>query len=168
MCSLQQFRIYIPIHGSGARRLIPFPSGSVTRTGTNPTFWRIKSPGQVTALLDWECAGFKPLWSDGFQRLWFNDDLRRFICRIYHPESCGGDESAAKVRIRVFFRTELHRSEPDLFAACLGGVEMQCLVDSSADDEWECNETLHWLCNYDYEKCWNTARHGPFPWDYEK
>jgi len=71
--------------------------------------------GAITGIIDWESAGFRPLWTDICGVGWFGEDPQRFIIGADDPGNFDEDNDPEDVALRAFFRTELHKRNPDLF-----------------------------------------------------
>ncbi|KAF9480949.1 hypothetical protein BDN70DRAFT_856012 [Pholiota conissans] len=124
--------------------------------------------GAITGIIDWEAAGFRPLWTSLYGVGWFDEDSHRFI------STAGGDDPAPSnfaddtpedTKLRAFFRRELYRRNPDLFASFLGGIEMRAVMSAAADDPRPIGESDIFLRDYHDMGCWNVDRRGPFPWN---
>lgn len=79
--------------------------------------------GEITGIIDWECAGFRPWWTDVAGVGWFEEDGERFLFGADRPNNFADDDSNSAC-LRAFFRTELHKRNPDLFSCFL--VEWRC------------------------------------------
>jgi hypothetical protein len=78
--------------------------------------------GEITAILDWEAADFRPLWAEVCGVGWFEEDCERFIIGSSDPGNFEDDSDPEDVQLRAFFRTELHRRNPKLFSCFLGAT----------------------------------------------
>jgi len=126
------------------------------------------STGKITGIIDWECAGFRPWWTDVAGVGWLEEDRERFIFGEDGPNNFASDESLNSVldhRLRAFFRTELHKRNPDLFSCFLGGVEMRALLHAATDQPKPVGKSRIFLTLYEETGCWDESRRGPFPFD---
>ncbi|KAE9399848.1 hypothetical protein BT96DRAFT_993646 [Gymnopus androsaceus JB14] len=95
----------------------------------------------------------------------FNEDRQRFIIGSDPPGDFKDDTDPEDVRLRVFFRTELHMRNPELYSAFVGGVELRAVVHAAVDDPRPIGETDIFLSRYYRLGYWEERRRGPFPWD---
>ncbi|KAF7975122.1 hypothetical protein HWV62_10417 [Athelia sp. TMB] len=123
--------------------------------------------GAITGIIDWESAGFRPLWAEVCGAGWFEEDSQRFIIGSDDPGNFEDDDGSEDAQLRAFFRTELHRKNPDLFACFLGGVELRAVLHAAVDDPRPIGETDIFLNRYHRLGYWNEGRRGAFPWDME-
>ena len=122
--------------------------------------------GAITGIIDWEAAAFRPLWAGVRGVGWFYEDSDRFIFGSNEPENFSEDTNPEDVELRAFFRTELHKKNPDLFSCFLGGVELRAVLHAAADYPLPVGETNIFLSKYHRLGYWKEDRRGPFPWDY--
>lgn len=87
--------------------------------------------GEITAILDWGTAAFRPLWTKVCGVEWLEEDRERFTIGWSDPGNFQEDTDSDDARLRVFFRTELHRWNPDLFSCFLGGVELRAVLHAA-------------------------------------
>jgi hypothetical protein len=128
------------------------------------------STGKITGIVDWECAGFRPLWTDVAGVGWLAEDHQRFLFGTSRPRNFANDEfhslkSGSDSCLRAFFHTELHKRNPDLFSCFLGGVEMRALLHAATDQPRPVGESEIFLRLYEETGCWDKRRRGPFPFD---
>lgn len=126
--------------------------------------------GKITGIIDWECAGFRPWWTGVAGVGWLEEDRERFLFGADRPNNFVDDNSdspnvGSDSYLRAFFRTELHKRNPDLFSSFLGGVEMRALLHAATDDPRPDGESDIFLSLYEETMCWNQSRRGPFPFD---
>jgi hypothetical protein len=125
--------------------------------------------GRITGILDWECAGFRPWWTDVAGVGWLAEDRQRFLFGTDRPDDFSHDNNSSTSRsdgcLRAFFRTELYKRNPDLFSCFLGGVEMRALMHAATDQPRPVGESDIFLSLYKETGCWNESRRGAFPFD---
>ena len=126
--------------------------------------------GKITAIIDWECAGFRPWWTGVEGIGWLEEDRERFLFGADRPNNFADDNSNSSNPgpdscLRAFFRTELHKRNPDLFSCFLGGVEMRALLHAATDEPRPLGESGIFLVLYEETGCWDENRRGPFPFD---
>ena len=120
--------------------------------------------GEITGIIDWEMAGFRPPWLAAVAGGWFNDDWERFLMSE-HQSSPGNyqDETPTDAVVRAQFRLRLAALDEDLYRHHLQGCELRALFYTC------CNNlpgnTDAYLSKY-HELVWPMARRGPFPFDY--
>lgn len=90
---------------------------------------------------------------------------RAIYIRLYDPDTFEDDSDPEDVQLRAFFRTELHRRNPELFLCFLGGVELSAVLHAALDDPRPWGETDTFLHRYYRLGYWNEDRRGAFPWD---
>jgi hypothetical protein len=128
------------------------------------------STGKIAAIIDWECAGFRPWWTGVEGVGWLEEDRERFLFGADRPNNFADDNSNSSNHgpdsyLRAFFRTELHKRNPDLFSCFLGGVEMRALLHAATDEPRPEGESGIFLTLYEETGCWNKSRRGSFPFD---
>ena len=122
--------------------------------------------GRITGVIDWESAGFRPLWSYLSGIGWFNEERHRFIWGPYFdPENFETDQHTYDTTLRAFFRTQMYKRNPDLFYCFLGGIELRLILEAAADRPIPRGASSDWLDRYHDLGYWETGRRGPFPWD---
>jgi hypothetical protein len=123
--------------------------------------------GKITGIIDWECAGFRPWWTGVAGVGWLEEDRERFLFGADHPNDFADDnsDSGSDGYLRAFFRTELHKRNPDLLSCFLGGVEMRALLHAATDDPRPEGESDIFLSLYEETGCWSQSRRGSFPFD---
>ncbi|KZP03498.1 hypothetical protein FIBSPDRAFT_844921, partial [Athelia psychrophila] len=121
--------------------------------------------GAITGIIDWESAAFRPFWAEVCGVGWFEEDSQRFIIGSDDPGNFEDDTEPEDVELRAFFRTELHRKNPDLFSSFLGGIELRAVLLAAGDDPRPLGETDIFLSRYHRLGCWQEDRRGAFPWD---
>jgi hypothetical protein len=126
--------------------------------------------GKITGIVDWECAGFRPWWTDVAGVGWLDEDRERFLFGTDRPTNFADDDSNSSnpesdSRLRAFFRMELYKRNLDLFSCFLGGVEMRALLHAATDEPRPEGESAIFLRLYEETGCWNQSRRGPFPFD---
>lgn len=104
--------------------------------------------GAITGIIDWEAAAFRPLWAGICGVGWFEEDRQRFIIGSDDPRNFEDDVDPEDVKLRAFFRTELHRKNPDLFSCFVGGVELRAVLHAAADCPRPVGETGIFLKRY--------------------
>jgi hypothetical protein len=123
--------------------------------------------GAVTAILDWETAGFAPIWAENLASNWLNEDPERFLYGCDDPGNFEED-TKSEASLRALFRKLLQKADPDLFVCFRGGVEFRCLLSAAADRSiTDGGQTYTWLSNYYDKNYWVDQRRGPFPFDFE-
>ena len=121
--------------------------------------------GAITGIIDWEAAAFRPLWADVCGVGWFEEDNHRFIFGSQDPENFSEDTNPEDMKLRAFFRTELHKKNPNLFSCFIGGVELRAVLRAAVDDPRPLGETDIFLNRYHRLGYWREDRRGAFPWD---
>jgi hypothetical protein len=121
--------------------------------------------GAITGVIDWEAAGFRPLWTVICGVGWFEEDRQRFIIGADDPENFDEDNNPEDAELRAFFRTELYRRDPDLFSSFLGAVELRAVLHAATDEPRPVGETDIFLTRYHKLGYWKKQRRGSFPWD---
>ena len=126
--------------------------------------------GKITGIIDWECAGFRPWWTDVAGVGWLAEDQERFLFGTSRPNNFTDDKSDSLISgsdscLRAFFRIELYKRNPDLFSCFLGGVEMSALLHAATDLPKPVGESEIFLRLYDEAGYWDRSRRGPFPFD---
>ncbi|KIM75939.1 hypothetical protein PILCRDRAFT_826771 [Piloderma croceum F 1598] len=126
--------------------------------------------GKITGIIDWECAGFRPWWTDVAGVGWLDEDRERFLFGANRPNKFSNDKSnslnsRSDGYLRALFRTELHKRNPDLFSCFIGGVEMRAMLHAATDMPMPVGESRVFLTTYEEIGCWNRSRRGPFPFD---
>lgn len=103
--------------------------------------------GEITGIIDWEMAGFRPAWLSAVAAGWFNDDSERFL--MTDDQSARGDyseETPTDALVRAHFRLKLAELDEELFRHHLQGIELRALFYAC------CNEyagnTEIWLEKY--------------------
>ncbi|KAJ3747084.1 kinase-like domain-containing protein [Lentinula detonsa] len=123
--------------------------------------------GAITGIIDWEAAGFRPLWSEVTGVGWFKEDKQRFIIGSDGPGEFEDDTAPEDIQLRAFFRHHLHKKNPDLFSCFVGGAELRAVLHAAADDPSPIGETDIFLYRYHDLGYWKEGRRGAFPWDME-
>ena len=121
--------------------------------------------GAITGIIDWEAAAFRPLWAVVCGVGWFEEDNQRFIIGSDDPENFSEDTDPEDMELRAFFRTELHKKNPNLFSCFLGGVELRTVLHAAVDAPRPEGETDIFLNRYHRLGYWKEDRRGAFPWD---
>jgi hypothetical protein len=121
--------------------------------------------GAITGIIDWEAAAFRPLWAVVCGVGWFEEDNQRFIIGSDDPENFSEDTDPEDMELRAFFRTELHKKNPNLFSCFLGGVELRAVLHAAVDAPRPEGETDIFLNRYHRLGYWKEDRRGAFPWD---
>jgi hypothetical protein len=121
--------------------------------------------GAITGIIDWEAAAFRPLWADVCGVGWFKEDKHRFIFGASDPENFSEDTDPEDMELRAFFRTELHKKNPNLFSSFLGGVELRAVLHAAVDAPHPEGDTHTFLKRYHSLGYWREDRRGAFPWD---
>lgn len=120
--------------------------------------------GALTGLIDWEAAGFRPLWACMAGAGWFREDRQRFLASDADPENFEYDMSGG-AELRALFRAELHKRNPDLFACFLGGIELRGIKNGACDLPRPVGSPDIFLSRYHRLGYWDEARRGAFPCD---
>jgi Phosphotransferase enzyme family len=123
--------------------------------------------GAITGIIDWESAAFRPLWAEVCGVGWFEEDNQRFIIGSGDPGNFDHDTGSEDAQLRAFFRTEMHKKNPDLFSCFLGAVELRAVLHAAVDDPRPEGETDIFLNRYHRLGYWKADRRGAFPWDME-
>ncbi|GJE96625.1 kinase-like protein [Phanerochaete sordida] len=119
--------------------------------------------GHITAVLDWEMAGFFPSWHAAEAGADFDDDYHRFIFEDWQEGLCSGDCGGPEAaEVHKHFRDELKRLDPLLFANYWRGVELRALLANFGQPA--STNVLMWLEKY-AEYHWDVNQRGPFPFD---
>jgi hypothetical protein len=110
------------------------------------------------------------LWTGAAGVGWLEEDRERFLFGADRPNDFIDNNSdspnpGSASYLRAFFRTELHKQNPDLFSSFLGGVEMRAFLHAATDDPRPEGESDIFSSLYEETGCWNQSRHGPFPFD---
>ena len=122
--------------------------------------------GEVTGLIDWEMAGFRPAWLCATSGTWFDDDSCRFVVEGYQDGPDGyGEDTETDADLRQVFLVALSAHSPTLLEHNRKGVELRSMFYNL------CNEstmnTTTWIKEYEkYE--WHVTERGQFPFDVEK
>ena len=84
--------------------------------------------GEITGLIDWEMAGFRPAWLCVTSLTWFDDDLCRFAVEDHHhgPDRYGND-TETDTMLRQVFLAELEAHNPTQVEHNRKGVELRSL-----------------------------------------
>jgi hypothetical protein len=120
--------------------------------------------GEISGIIDWESACFRPWWTDSTGVGWLDEDCERHLFEYDEPTLFAKD-GPSDHRLRAFFRTELHKRNPDLFSCFLGAVEMRAILHAATLLPMPCGETRGFLSRYYETGCWDETRRGPFPYD---
>ncbi|KAJ3793056.1 hypothetical protein GGU11DRAFT_801172 [Lentinula aff. detonsa] len=92
--------------------------------------------GAINGIVDWEAAGFRPLWA----------------------EVIGDDTAPEDIQLRAFIRHHLHKKNPDLFSCFVGGPELRAVLHAAVDDPSPIGETDIFLCRYHDLGYWKEGR----------
>ncbi|KAF9474276.1 kinase-like protein [Pholiota conissans] len=120
--------------------------------------------GEITGIIDWEAAAFRPMWEAVSGVGWFAEDTQRFIYSSEDPENFA-DDTTEDAKLRAFFRNKLYDRNPDLFSCFYGGIELRAILAAATDIPRPIGQSELFLRRYYYEGYWNEARRGPFPWN---
>ena len=120
--------------------------------------------GEITGVIDWEMAGFRPPWLAAVAGGLFNDDRERFLMSEHQSSRDDyKDETPTEAIVRAHFRLRLAALDENLYRHHLQGCELRALFYACCNDLT--GNTEAYLEKYkDLE--WPTARRGPFPFDY--
>ena len=121
--------------------------------------------GAITGIIDWEAAAFRPLWAEVCGVGWFEEDNHRFIFGSRDPENFSEDSDPEDMELRAFFRTELHKKNPNLFSCFFGGAELRAVLHAATDYPRPVGETDIFLNRYHRLGYWKEDCRGDFPWD---
>jgi hypothetical protein len=126
--------------------------------------------GKITGIIDWECAGFHPWWTDVAGVGWLDEDREQFLFGANRPNKFANDKSnslnsGSDSYLRALFHTEVHKRNPDLFSCFLGGVEMRAMLHAATDMSISVGESRIFLTIYGEVRCWDRSRRSPFPFD---
>lgn len=119
--------------------------------------------GTITGVVDWETAGFCPLWMTVGECCWFNEDNNRYQFGGQDPLLFEHDEPN-DTALRNFFRTKMQQRDPDLFANFFWGTELRQVVAAAWDDPPPFGSGELFV-NVFHRDGWSVARRGPLPWD---
>ena len=122
--------------------------------------------GEITGLIDWEMAGFRPAWLCATSATGFDNDSCRFVMEDDPdgPDGYGEDTDTDTV-LRQVFLAELEAQNPTLLEHNRKEVELRAMFYNL------CNEstmnTEGWIELYEkYE--WNVTERGQSPFDVQK
>ncbi|KAF5353005.1 hypothetical protein D9757_014958 [Collybiopsis confluens] len=119
--------------------------------------------GSITGIIDWEAAGFRPLWAEIHGVGWFEEDHHRFLHGGKNPENFE-DDTDSDLQLHAFFCRELYQKNPDLFYCFFGGVELRATFQAAADSPRPVGKSHIYLEKYHHLGYW-AERRGDFPWD---
>ncbi len=122
--------------------------------------------GEITGLIDWEMAGFRPAWLCATSATWFDDDSCRFVVEDHQdgPDGYGEDTDTDTV-LRQVFLAELEAHSPTLLEHNRKGVELRAIFYNLSNESTMNTEA--WIEQYEkYE--WNVTERGQFPFDVQK
>ncbi|KAJ3788224.1 kinase-like domain-containing protein [Lentinula aff. detonsa] len=119
--------------------------------------------GAITGIIDWEAAGFQPLWAEVLGVEWFKEDDQRFLIGSNGPGEFKDDTAPEDIQLRAFFRHHLHRKNPDLFSCFVGGAELRAVLYAAVDDPRPLGETDIFLHKYHNLGYWKEGHRGAFP-----
>jgi hypothetical protein len=117
----------------------------------------------VTGFIDWEMAGFRPLWLAAVAAGWFNNDSERFLMTDFQ-RCCGNDvdETPADAVVRAHFRLRLAALDEQIHRHHVQGIELRALFYACCNESG--GNTEMWLEKYiDHE--WPFERRGDFSID---
>jgi len=122
--------------------------------------------GEITGLIDWEMAGFRPAWLCAISRTWFDDDSCRFVVDDHQDGPDGYEEDTdIDTILRQVFLAELEAHNPTLLEHNRKGVELRAMFYHLCN-EYTTNTTV-WIKQYKkYE--WDVTKQGQFPFDVQK
>ena len=119
--------------------------------------------GEITGLIDWEMAGFRPAWLCTGSGTWFDDDFCRFVAEDHQDGPDGyGNDAETDPRLRQVFLTELEAHNPTLLEHNRKGVELRALFYNLCN-EYTSN-TVGWIEQYE-KYGWDVTERGPFPFE---
>lgn len=119
--------------------------------------------GTITGIIDWECAAFRPLWSQVSGVGWFDEDIERFVFGDGDPGNFERD-TPRDTNLRAYFRRALQDRNPHLFSS-FSSVELRAVLHAAGDPPTPIGYTDIFLSQYHDMGYWNEGRRGPFPWD---
>jgi hypothetical protein len=100
--------------------------------------------GAIAGVLDWDCAAFRPMWTEIAVIGWFVEDGHRMIFRWFKPTNFAY-ETEEDARLRALFRTGLNKRDSDLFACFLRGSELRAICDAGTDSPAPDGQTVIFL-----------------------
>lgn len=121
--------------------------------------------GGITAILDWEVAGFRPAWAAAQAGGWFCDDAQRFVMSDNQDAPEGYDEETEEDHeLRSYFRGMVEQRSAALLYHLDRGVELRAIRYILSEESGM--DVVGWMEKYEkYE--WDVALRGPFPFDRE-
>ncbi|GJE96623.1 kinase-like protein [Phanerochaete sordida] len=167
---LEVFEAIRPAYRDLDAAQIPAPDASTFRFAHNDlsssNILLDPKTGHITAVLDWEMAGFFPGWHAARAGGSFNDDFQRFLVQSWQDGPLGyDDEPPEAADVRKHFRDTLGSLDPCLFANYWRGVELRALR-ANLCHTFPSNVML-WLEKYEKYQ-WDARQRGPFPFDLSK
>ena len=122
--------------------------------------------GEITGVIDWEMAGFRPAWLCATSATWFDDDSCRFVVEDHQDGPDGyGEDTAADTVLREIFLAELGQHNPTLLEHNRKGVELRAMFYNLSNESTMNTES--WIEKYEkYE--WSVTKRGQFPFDVQK
>ena len=85
--------------------------------------------GEITGVIDWEMAGFRPAWLCAISRTWSDDDICRFVVEDHQHGQYGyGNDTAIETVLRQVFLAELEAHNPTLLEHHRKGVEPRAML----------------------------------------
>lgn len=117
--------------------------------------------GAITAVLDWEAAGFRPAWLAAKAGSWFDDDDQRFVMSYYQdaPERYEGD-TQEDAKLRQYFRAQMGECSPELLWHFDKGAELRSIF--GALSEHVPSVVSRWMEKYQ-KYGWDETERGSFP-----
>ena len=149
--------LYAPRLDSSAPFHFAHADLSVANVMVNP------ESGEITGLIDWEMAGFRPAWLCATSGTWFDDDSCRFVVEDHQDGPDGyGEDTETDAVLRQVFLAELEAHNPTLLEHNRKGVELRAIFYNLCN-EYTTNTTT-WIEKYKkYE--WDVTERGQFPFD---
>ena len=122
--------------------------------------------GEITGLIDWEMAGFRPAWLCATSATWFDDDPCRFLVEDHQDGPNGyGEDTETDTWLRKVFLAELEEHNPTLLEHNRKGVELRVMFYNLCSDYT--TNTTTWIDKY-AKYHWDVTGRGQFPFDMQR
>ena len=122
--------------------------------------------GELTGLIDWEMAGFRPAWLCAISGTWFDDDICRFVVEDHQRGPYGyGNDTETDTVLRQVFLAELEAHNLTLLEHNRKGEELRGVFYNMCNEHIA--DTAVWIRKYEKYK-WDVTGRGPFPFDVQR